>query len=181
MHSFVWFPVKFSFLFSIVTDTFLWSGRHPDVLLSRARIQSFFPPAIGPAPSPKRSQSSPLCVLVVCQMCFPWRLRANPEQGHGEWPEQLSLISQLQYDWIKQVSIDYLALSLVQSFQMGAGDVSDHCAVCRAHTRVGGSQRWQRRSESCNKLSKSQQQNGESAGKRNFSCGSLCGRRAVWC
>lgn len=62
----------------VVPMTFLWSGRYPVVFLGCGRIQCFFPPAIGPAPSRKRSQTSPLYIQVVCQKCFWWRWRACP-------------------------------------------------------------------------------------------------------
>lgn len=52
---------------SVIPVTFQSSGRFQGVFLGRGRIQELFLPAIGPAPSRKRSQTSPLYVRCVCQ------------------------------------------------------------------------------------------------------------------
>lgn len=69
-----WF--LFLTVITVAPVTFQRSGRYKGVFLGCVRLQSPFPPAIGFAPYRKRSQTSLLCALRVCQKCTRWRWRA---------------------------------------------------------------------------------------------------------
>ena len=119
---------------SVIPVTFQSSGRYQGVFLGRGRIQELFLPAIGPAPSRKRSQTSPLYVRGVCQKYIWWRRRPCPASGSFGWTISLSLSSWSRFNWSNWEPVTNLKLGLEQSY---SGE--EHVSLSGVHTLVGGS------------------------------------------